>query len=675
MKLTSLLLSTALTQQCYKSSSAFLLSPSQQQLHLKVHRKDVSFLNPSFRETKSELFQTSPASNPSTNEDGNNQSKASSSTSSTRNNNIVSSLSTTTSASSSSLTAPATPSSSPLSASKAILEAQELLRKAKELKAEAAKEELELKAQKQSKQTKQNSEADIVIDALLSFLDMNMTNVYETATDTNSFDKATQFQQTSQLPPQSLSSQTTSQALNVEKQNNPNQNKDLSSIPTTNPPTSMATAVNSLVRNIPENKSITNFLRNKSFSLSKMQNVIQRIYEREVIARGEYNKKQQNPGQTNNPTFMIGDVKNTNLVYNPKQAQALMLLTDLILTSQSVLDTERVVEREQKMSLSKSMDSTSNLNNNSTTSSASSNIESAVSMATTNNNEIVMAPTLRARVKELRRADRDALQRRLAAQYARQQRMMAGDRSYNTMDMNVFVQNTFNTTNANVNSKGGNNFNVSKFMMEIMAQPMWVPSSMLGYVISCRDEISREDLNLFRTEIVQKCKNFYCTSWDCTNVAAIYRGNIQGNTTAEEVWANLNQLLESYDGDSKLKERIQLFWMDDPEWRKGEDERYPKPKPVIFVTGGNVNPVQARENGLATKVVMVRLIEFIKVDFILFVFLLHGVRYLKCCTTHFDCCYKCIQIYRVSPCYRQCLQHLHTVLLAMHLTLSSLIPL
>jgi len=431
----------------------------------------------------------------------------------------------------------------------ALEEAKELRRKAKALKAEAAKAESELKEQRRSKKDLENSAADTVIDELMLLLDMNLINDMNRQGDI-------------------VTTRDNSKEPSVAEGNN--------------------TSMTVTKTEIPENIMITNFLRKQSLSLPKMINIVKRLHERELLARGEYNKSRQMQPQLQalgqNPGFVIGDVKNTSLNYNPDQVLKLVFLMNCILTSQSKLDLERAQKRDEKLLRSKSLDTSGKKK------------VTPVSMTTQSDSNLIIAPKLRSQVKELRRADREAFQRGI-------QQQIASD----NFAMDPYIQRTVNSTLIGDNNAQG--FNVSTFMGEIIAQPMWVPQSMLGFVIKHRDAISKEDLNLFRTEILEKCKSFYCTSWESTNVAAIYRGNIKRDVENQATWNEINEKLQSYEGANDrvktLKNRIQLFWINDPEWMRGADERYPEPKPVLFVTGANIKPMQPNENGVKTKVLMV----------------------------------------------------------------------
>ena len=467
----------------------------------------------------------------------------------------------------------------------AIREAKELIEKAKILKKEAAIAEIELQEQKKGREAINNSKADNIIDSLISLLD-----------------------------------------LDVSKENVENQNKN--EIQNQVPLLSLNPEIPML--NISENEAITDYLRNNSISLSQMKNIMKRIYQREQLARGNFNlNRKMQSTQTTSSTFNIGDIKNTALTYNSKEILIFTTLIESILLSQSTLDAERLKKREQQKiesiqyseNINKMTQNTTihSFNNESTktTPTASNKSEIYLDFITYSDTNVVMAPTLRSLIKDLRRTDEEALKRRLALQLnaLRSQENMPNlqlnDNNNTVMNLTPFVQNTFQ-------SEGGNrvNFNMSDYMVDIISQPMWVPSSMLGYIITCRDEIAKEDLSLFREEIVQKSNLFYCTSWDSTSVAAIYRGNVRRGATDKEAWDEINQLFESFQEDdanlndnekrsSKLKDRIQLFWIDDPEWIRGEDERYPKPKPVLFVTGANVNPLQSSEEKMPVKVTKV----------------------------------------------------------------------
>jgi hypothetical protein len=59
-------------------------------------------------------------------------------------------------------------------------------------------------------------------------------------------------------------------------------------------------------------------------------------------------------------------------------------------------------------------------------------------------------------------------------------------------------------------------------------------------------------------------------------------------------------------GEAGLADRIQLFLMEDPEWRPGS--RDPEPLPSILAVSSDVKPEQVSERGKATKFLTVSVV-------------------------------------------------------------------
>lgn len=156
----------------------------------------------------------------------------------------------------------------------------------------------------------------------------------------------------------------------------------------------------------------------------------------------------------------------------------------------------------------------------------------------------------------------------------------------------------------NITNIGGD---MGKFEDDVMVFPRWVPYSMIGLIFNYKmkqkgPEIQKEDLAIFRTEILQKSDEFFCVSSDSMPYAAIFRGNVNkryqrmNNSTTpanqdyhQSVWNSINKRMDEYDNGS-LREKIQLFWLYDPEPQTTPDEQDLDRQPVIFVVGAELKP-------------------------------------------------------------------------------------
>lgn len=135
--------------------------------------------------------------------------------------------------------------------------------------------------------------------------------------------------------------------------------------------------------------------------------------------------------------------------------------------------------------------------------------------------------------------------------------------------------------------------------------PMWIPSSLLPFLLTSKSKLDRDDFKTIRDEVL-KGTSFYCTSSESIPSAAIFRGNIRTplgvvNTTMDHnqtavVFHDIQDRLSS----AGLSDRVQLFFWNDPEWRPGRDPREPTPKPVILALPTTVVPKQSSEGGKAS---------------------------------------------------------------------------
>ena len=321
------------------------------------------------------------------------------------------------------------------------------------------------------------------------------------------------------------------------------------------------------------NSWMIEMLREKRLPLEKVKNVIDRLLEKESIARGYGSVKVSNPlpGQ-----FNIADTRNSSEEDN-EYAEKINNIINLIIDTEEELDKERLEKRERTGKKLSAMERISS--------------------------DDVFAPVLRSRVKETRKSELDALKRRLAVQVSQ-----SIDNRDNAGMLNVeqLTKETFNISDTT--SEQALNMSKFNFMVDLMSVPLWVPSSLLDFVIRCKDTISPEDVKFFKSDILSGSR-FYCTSSDYTTMAAIYRGNFLNrpddtNSTIPTASLGFQDIQERLDNHTELKDRIQMFLMDDPEWRPG-DERYPEPKPVIILVPSSLSPEQTNERGLIPKVFIV----------------------------------------------------------------------
>lgn len=216
-----------------------------------------------------------------------------------------------------------------------------------------------------------------------------------------------------------------------------------------------------------------------------------------------------------------------------------------------------------------------------------------------------VASSLRSRLKELRRTDEQEFQRKLAAS------VNAAANSNQNVSVQEYMSGTLGTpVVVEGEDKNGKSFNISLIMDSLAMVPMWIPSSLLPFLIITRPRIESEDIKTIRDVLTGT--SFYCTSSDSIPGAAIFRGNIRTplgvvNTTMERnqsavVFEDIQNRLSS----AGLSDRVQLFFWNDPEWRPGKDAREPEPKPVVLALPTEVVPEQSSEGGYASLALKVR---------------------------------------------------------------------
>jgi len=219
---------------------------------------------------------------------------------------------------------------------------------------------------------------------------------------------------------------------------------------------------------------------------------------------------------------------------------------------------------------------------------------------------------LSSRVRDLRSAEEHKYQRRLAR--ALNEKASQNQESGNIVDM---MKATIGDGNQTQEEFNGNNINSTLVWENIMQSPMWIPASILPFLIKSRTRLKLEDLKKIKSEVLMSSQ-FYCTSWDSTSFAGIYRGSfvrrgtisntpstakqrskneknaesLQSEIAFQEIQERLNQ--------TGLTDTIQLFLMNDPEWRPGFVGT--EPPPVILAISSNILPEQAHERNLAQNV-------------------------------------------------------------------------
>eukprot|EP00578_Thalassiosira_sp_NH16_P023509 CAMPEP_0181101562 /NCGR_PEP_ID=MMETSP1071-20121207/13826_1 /TAXON_ID=35127 /ORGANISM="Thalassiosira sp., Strain NH16" /LENGTH=866 /DNA_ID=CAMNT_0023184433 /DNA_START=246 /DNA_END=2846 /DNA_ORIENTATION=+ len=283
-----------------------------------------------------------------------------------------------------------------------------------------------------------------------------------------------------------------------------------------------------------------------------------------------------------------------------------------------------------------------------------------------------MASKLRVRVADLRQS-RDALVKRRVDNLANNvrtkknssmmQRTNNNDEKSTTIDDYIFGSIDNGDANDDSSIHDGDDeeekrrrIEGTKMMKRILESPPWLPPSLASFAATSPVEVPVSIWKMFRTDVLAST-DFACTSWDGTDVAAVFRGRLPrrrrmasetGNTVSSsrssdevedersttgdhhgeqqqrpivtDVFANMQRRLEEH---VELKDRIRIFLVDDYEWRPsfdttagGSGSAYGKslggwtddddddgPPPVIIALAREVEPLQSEsERSIGTKV-------------------------------------------------------------------------
>lgn len=343
---------------------------------------------------------------------------------------------------------------------------------------------------------------------------------------------------------------------------------------------------------------VVNVLRRRHLSSATMMNLVERIFERETIANENVLRMltQSSPND-----FVVGDVT-SSVEFNQTELTKLDGWLDRLVSAQSILDSENGGHYKD--------------------------------------NKRGIAPSLEARIRELKRQEEDKYKRKLANKVNKETTL------YNPQDgldpvsvQTVGVDGNLNYTVSNIienEESKASKIKISDLMKELVQIPMWVPSSILPFVATCREEVALDDLKKIKNEILPS-RQVQVINWDFMKFGAVYRLNIlnkkqsivsvlsgtkeriaksQANDfdlskqndelkSLEHAFAEINRRLES----SGLADKVQLFLLEDPEWRPGQT-REPEPLPVILAVSSGVVPEQGKERGNIKKFITVsRMIE------------------------------------------------------------------
>ena len=287
--------------------------------------------------------------------------------------------------------------------------------------------------------------------------------------------------------------------------------------------------------------AVARVLRDERWSGDQVVAALETLYQRQRRALAVRTAIQ--------PTFSIGDVTN-NAEFNETEAAFIQTCVACLMEASSILDGE-------------SSDPTQLQNHR-----WSGRVVS----------------TLRSRLSELRRDDEKALQRRMqvegiAASKDINQNFSIDEFSRGTLGLPVDAKDDPRT------------FNISRVMERVSMIPIWVPSALLPYMAATRAMVQSDDVKAIKDRVLAKSK-FFCTSSESIPAAALFRGNIRMDATMDAKNATaviFEDILRRMDAEG-LSKRVQLFFLPDPEWRPGKDERELQPRPVLLALSRLIEP-------------------------------------------------------------------------------------
>ncbi|KAL3764802.1 hypothetical protein ACHAWU_006219 [Discostella pseudostelligera] len=329
---------------------------------------------------------------------------------------------------------------------------------------------------------------------------------------------------------------------------------------------------------IPTAQTLVVRMKENNLGIDKLMNVVERLHEREtfmIMGPEGYLSRQES---VEGGGFMLGDYENNSLEYKKEEVERISGLLDRILEAVALLDQEKMSTYQNE------------------------NIPSE------------WASKLRVRVADLRKR-RDALvQRRINVL------MNSAQTDEKNKDGTVedYAQSSIDGIGDGLNTNNrGKQISGEKVMKRLIETPAWLPTSLAAFAATSSDEISPTYWKMIKSDLLAD-SGFVCSSWDSTDVAAVFRGRLSRAASGEQshehsiraMFINMQSILENH---VELKDRIQLFLVDDNEWlppfvndgnRKATgrgNTNDNSPPPVIIALAKSIVPEQETERGLANK--------------------------------------------------------------------------
>ncbi|KAL7480847.1 hypothetical protein ACHAW6_006510 [Cyclotella cf. meneghiniana] len=340
---------------------------------------------------------------------------------------------------------------------------------------------------------------------------------------------------------------------------------------------------NRVYSNIPSAQTLA--LRMKEYkltSLSKLMKIVERLHDRETSMLIEPEAILSKPEtlspveSLNNRSFVLGDYENNSMKRKIEETARTTGLLDRLLEAVQLLDEE----------------------------------SSKINFASK------LAPNLRVRVTELRQS-RKALSNRRVDEISRSSKVTSrakrGFFGSNGSDFDDLVQSSLQG-DSNSDDNNENRQRQEKMIRRLIETPQWLPTALASFAATSPMEVSVSDWKLIKSDLLTG-GDIICTSWDSTDVAAVFRVRMSKAVDSEEndrvpnrhMSKIFNDIIVKLEEHPDLEDKVQLFLFDDNEWRSSlanewdgaEDNT--KPPPVIIALAKQIEPEQESERGIGTR--------------------------------------------------------------------------
>lgn len=285
-------------------------------------------------------------------------------------------------------------------------------------------------------------------------------------------------------------------------------------------------------------------------SMSKLKKIVERLHDRETAMLIGPEAILSKPETDPSGNFVIGDYNNS-IEQKADENQKIAGLLDCLLEAVQLVDDEGAQKR--------------------------------------------LAPGLRIRVTELRQSREALLKQRVDGLIQSSQYSDAGD------SLDSLARSSMQTED-DIDKKKDKK-RQEKIMKRLIETPAWLPSSLATFAATSPVEVSISTWKMIKSDLLTG-GDFICTSWDATDVAAVFRGRIsrqirdsEDNDRDHKMESIFNKVLRRLEVHSVLKEKVQLFLVEDNEYDKEETN----PHPVIIAVSKEVTPEKESDRGLGIK--------------------------------------------------------------------------